>query len=307
MWLCVRYVNYTILHDGRFSIEHGDKLITQNVLLSVPGYPHEQENNRNQVAQENNRKQVAQEIWPSVYPARKDAFAQGMEDVRLFVEGDQLAFVGTNVDHAHNGQATIFRGVVDIEDTAMIVTQAMLHQVNEPQKNWIPVRLQNETMWIYQWWPLRIGMHWLGLGETIVPRYHFIMKNQPRWMQTIRGSTITIPFSFSSCTSCTSSCLLCLVHYAEDRERQPRIYVHVAMILDANTAKPLFRSQPFVFKQWGIEYCIGMYAVPSFSHLYCFVSQNDSNPVLIEIATSSFIWYPIESEKVDTLISGRII
>ena len=74
--------------------------------------------------------------------------------------------------------------------------------------------------------------------------------------------------------------LIGVIHFSE--ETRPRHYFHMMVVLDKETFRPLRYSEPFVFENIGIEFCIGFDVSGENKYLF-WISQFDREPALITI------------------------
>ena len=72
--------------------------------------------------------------------------------------------------------------------------------------------------------------------------------------------------------------LVGVIHFSE--ETKPRHYFHMLVVLDRETFKPIRYSEPFVFENIGIEFCIGFDVSTDSKYLF-WISQFDREPALI--------------------------
>jgi hypothetical protein len=98
----------------------------------------------------------------------------------------------------------------------------------------------------------------------------------PWFFQHLRGSAIPMTRGDE---------IWCLVHYVE--YSQPRKYFHCIVILD-KTYKPLRICLPFVFREEGIEYCIGTQFQGEM--IECIFSSWDDNPMITHIHIDELEW-----------------
>jgi hypothetical protein len=89
-----------------------------------------------------------------------------------------------------------------------------------------------------------------------------------KWFDKVRGST-----AFTE----VGDFLIGVVHFSEDEF--PRKYYHVLVALERNTLRPLKYSNHFVFRNIGIEFCIG-FTILNGNYLF-WTSKNDREPLAL--------------------------
>jgi hypothetical protein len=146
------------------------------------------------------------------------------------------------------------------------------HTETECEKNWIPYRGDRV---IYRWHPFELGV--------VNPDGKLEIQSSqqtPRFLSHLRGSSTLWEEGgfFWGLTHC--------VMY-----QQPRKYYHVVVKIDAKTDKLVGYSAPFYFWKNAIEYSLGYRKVGD-THI-AIVSQNDSNPTLVQWSDSSLFWYRV--------------
>jgi hypothetical protein len=85
---------------------------------------------------------------------------------------------------------------------------------------------------------------------------------------------VPVPFTNDGRTE-----LICLAHYSEGEI--PRNYYHVLVGIDPVTLYPIWHTEPFVFCNIGIEYCIGFVIKSNMAHFW--ISRRDRDPALFKI------------------------
>ena len=260
-FLNVRYVNYTQTPEAYYIInDPKSRLKTENCLFRLKNY---------------------EEVEGSQFMKVKTELEEtgdtymGLEDVRLYEVDGKAKFVATQFQWSPSRQIRIAVGSVDL-------TEGLFHdfQVIEPpqqtgcEKNWIPIVRGGKEEFIYQWYPLQIG---IIKGNRLE-----ITQTWPtsRLFQKVRGSSVFHEVEEG---------LIGVVHYSIDGS--PRNYYHMLVTLDRDTLKPLLVSQPFVFGRIGIEFCIG-FAVRG-SEFQFWYSQHDRDPVWLTILRTEIVMRPI--------------
>jgi hypothetical protein len=161
------------------------------------------------------------------------------------------------------------------------------HRLEPPQetwceKNWIPVDYRGQEAFIYQWWPIHIGVLDEKNHLTIV-REHKLMNPL---FKRVRGSTIFLPESINRAfLPQTSGSMIGVVHFSE--EGSPRKYFHMLVELESESLMPVRYSQPFCFESLGVEFCIG-FAVTEDAYLF-WISRMDRDPCMISVYKEELI------------------
>jgi hypothetical protein len=207
----------------------------------------------------------------SVTLERKDSHIVGLEDVRVYTNGEgTLSFTATTKEYSD--KIRILQGDYDVKGTYSncVVFDSPLDA--ECEKNWIAINNTDDV--IYSWNPLRIGKR---NGNQL--KFH--TEHSTPWMfQHLRGSAVAQTYNGE---------IWCLVHYVE--YCTPRKYYHCFVILDSVTYKPLRMSLPFVFRTQSIEYCIGF--KKENEKITYIASFMDDNPCIVESTTDTLEWLDI--------------
>lgn len=204
--------------------------------------------------------------------SEKHAFSEGLEDIRLYVNGNKLRFICTNVNFSPNGRNRIIIGDYDIEK--MIFRNCMV--VHPPkrdsycEKNWIPlVDSKGEEWFIYKWYPMEIGKIDVDTHALEIKRCYDIKCGL---FSKVRGSSTFVEWV-------DKEYLVGLVHFSE--EHHPRHYYHMLIMLEKETFIPVKYTNTFCFEKLTIEFSIGMKIV---NGEYVFwISQFDRDPMCIRV------------------------
>jgi hypothetical protein len=250
-FLNVRYVNYTQTPEGIYIInDPRNHLKTENRLFVLKNYD---------TVLNSDLLRIVTDL-----PLLGESI-QGLEDVRLYISGNQMKFIATQMQYSATRQSRMVIGSVDVSGCSL--TDLAVLEPPQPthcEKNWIPIFKDGQELFIYQWHPFQIGRVTEGRLEIVQTM------PSPSSFQKVRGST-----TFHE----VEEGLLGLVHWSE--ERHPRHYYHMLVLLDRDTLNPIQRSDPFVFGRIGIEFCIGMAILGSeFQFWY---SQHDRDPVWLVV------------------------
>jgi tetratricopeptide (TPR) repeat protein len=254
--LNIRYVNYRIQWDGSY-------LMSQDGVLSRD-HPVRTRNFSLKVDANFVPNGPMMEMKPD-FPSLRDTHIQGLEDLRIYRDtpsSQSLKWVATSKEYSYDGHIKQVSGTYNIATQTLSNPTSLktLHH-SECEKNWIP--LGNDT-YIYGWYPYRIGkVHEGTLQWTITHQ-------MPRFFEHMRGSSNVVAYNGSLYT------LTHVVMYLT-----PRKYYHQLVKINAESYKPESCTDPFYFINNHIEYCLGIDIKDN--QLYTIVSQNDMNPVLIQI------------------------
>ena len=254
----VRFVNYLINHaDGSYIMKEGKydtkhHVRTQNVVV-INDIPKQMDD-------------------ASVSLARRDTHIKGLEDVRIYRNSvGKLSFVATSLEY--NEKIRIVRGLYH-EETATYSDCVVMNspQNQDCEKNWIPINGTDNI--IYRWSPLEIGV-FSENNLTIHTTY-----KTPWIFNHFRGSAVPVKVNDE---------LWALVHFVE--YGAPRKYFHCFVALDPKSYKPKRVSNPFVFRQKTIEYCLGVVIRGNIAR--CFVSTMDDSPVVVAFEISQLSWFGV--------------
>jgi hypothetical protein len=139
------------------------------------------------------------------------------------------------------------------------------------EKNWIPITVGGEDMFIYKWSPLEVGRINTITGSLEIVTTHIV---SAPYFDKVRGST-----TFTE----REDGLLGVVHFSE--EHIPRHYYHMLVLLEKESLRPLKYSNCFCFKGLGVEFCIGF--TDELPNEYVFwTSQMDRDPMTVFINKS---------------------
>ena len=260
--LSTRYVNYWNTANGAYLFYEGNNIInTKNIFSEldenlIPIFYCEMDES-------------------SIDLPRHDTYSRGIEDVRLYVDGSEnrVKYIATTVGYHGTGGNRMVIGNYDYE-TKTYSDSRIIQPPTDTwcEKNWVPMP-GSKQKFVYKWAPMEIGEITEENNQLrIVHRYEDTM-NIPLFSK-MKGSA---PFvEISECE------LIGVIHFSE--ETRPRHYFHMLVVLDRETFKPVRYSEPFVFENIGIEFCIGFDV--SIENKYLFwISQFDREPALITIET----------------------
>lgn len=262
--LNIRYVNYRLTANGQYMIHDKEgALRTQNVLALLDDSL--------------TRIEYSTPLAVRTSIAQTCVGIHGLEDVRLYEEGEGLRLVATQREWSPSRQNRIVRGDV--------IGPCLTHlEVLEPpiatgcEKNWIPFGPD----FLYGFHPLQIGS---VIGGKL--SIHTEWATPPSWA-SMRGSTVPVSYQGASWL---------VVHSSDDVV--PRHYRHRLIVLDSTTGRPLQSSPPFVFGRNGIEFCIGFCIREKEREVQFWYSQHDCDPVWLTVPLDLVVsWMcPVENTK----------
>jgi tetratricopeptide (TPR) repeat protein len=255
---------------------------------------------------------------------------EGLEDVRLYYAGDEIRWVAASF---RDGIIEQVRGTYDVAahklraQTPMAVESTLgadrtdgssgpdgyqmpdgssgQDKSKRCEKNWIP--LPEELEWtdgygridgtgrpdgtrsgerfIYEWHPFTVGVCESRDSRAMATR---VIVPTPPFFERIRGSSNVVEHD---------GALYAVVHLVgyPDRGRQlpRRRYYHVVVRLAVGSISPVVEAytMPFYFVENQIEYCLGIELRDE--TLFAFVSQNDADPVVVEIPFGALEFVPL--------------
>ena len=223
----------------------------------------------------------------------------GVEDVRIYMHGTDLRFIGTTFEYADGSCLRMLEGVIDTESAKM--TQSRI--LDPPtwtycEKNWAPVpsmadsntESQSEMYFVYKWSPMQIGRVPTVSGPTDIELDPKSDTNVPpsQRLYIVQTHDISDPLFRRIKGSTTFSkgvdhSLVGVVHFSIDGS--PRKYYHMLLSLDPDTLRPHKYSTPFYFDKIGIEFCIGFTTIRSAHHFW--ISRVDRDPMHICLPVES--------------------
>jgi hypothetical protein len=259
--LNTRYLNYSIMNNGNYDIEH-----PKNIIIS-----------KNYVSY------LKDDFMPYFFSQMQDitvmlpsnnCYFYGLEDIRLYSIGETIKFIATNINYSPTGYNRMIIGEYDpimCEYKDCLVVFPPYDTVCE--KNWIPLVKNDEEFFIYKWFPMEIGkMNENNDTLEIVKRYKI---NSP-WFHKVRGSSTFVD---------NGEFLVGVVHFSE--ETTPRRYYHMLVALDKETFKPMKFSDNFIFQYLGIEFCIG-FTIKNEEYIF-WISKKDRDAVMVNIPMDKII------------------
>ena len=255
----VRYVNYRIQPDGSYMMfMNGD--LSRNHPVITENYTCIMDSKFNIISplQKMNMHD----------PVIHNSHIKGLEDVRLFNSNGGISYIATTLEYSYNGKIRQHTGKYCLQSKSFIQNKTLIPPTeSECEKNWIPYK----DKFIYKWYPFQIG----SLNDnmlTIVKQ-----QNTPLFFSHMRGSSTLVDdgeFTWG------------LTHFVI--YEQPRKYYHSLVKIDSKNDNILAYSNPFFFINNAIEYVLGFEKRGDI--MYAFVSQNDSDPSLVEFNNRDLVW-----------------
>lgn len=185
---------------------------------------------------------------------------KGIEDIRLFHKDGVICYSAATKEYSYNNNIRIITGIYNYEKGKLESNNVLRYPIEmQCEKNWIFI----DDNVIYSWYPMTIGK--IVNNEF---RTHTIY-NLPNIFETMRGST---------CAVKRGDEYWCITHTTHMSK-----YIHYFIVLD-KSLKPVKMSIPFCFKEYGIEYCLGLYCTSTDFILTC--SYDDVNTEFIRIPIS---------------------
>ena len=261
--LNIRYVNYRIQRDGSYmmmdngNLSRDNPVRTRNFALKV---------DKNFTALG-----PMEEMKPA-FDSKHSVHIQGLEDVRIYQDGDVTKWVGTSMEFSYDGRIRQITGTYDLQKNKFLEGKSLKTPHNSDcEKNWIP--LGNDEF-IYGWHPYRIGK---VEGDTLT---WTLKQDTPKFFEHMRGSSNVVEYYGS---------LYCITHVV--MYTTPRKYYH--QLVRINKASRLVEAytMPFYFKTNHIEYVLGIEIKDNM--FTCTVSQNDMNPILANIDMTTFKFHSL--------------
>jgi len=263
-YINTRYVNYLYLDSGYIIVLNENKhIITRNMVSELDG-----ETMRPKYYAEMREEETIG------LENKKAASFTGLEDIRLYVHGDKLKFIATNINYSPIVWNSMIVGEYDVEERAYrnsIIVKSPYSCWCE--KNWIPITAAanpDAELFIYKWWPMEIGkIDYVIHKLEIIFQYDIKAPN----FEKVRGSTTFVDGG--------GDYLLGLVHFSE--ETCPRQYYHILVALDKMSLKPMKYSDVIYFQHLGVEFCTGMKMGQGGDKYIFWVSKWDREPAMITV------------------------
>jgi len=179
-------------------------------------------------------------------------YTNGLEDIRLYKDGETLKFIATKCYTWHqklvdismvNGNYDIGKPELEYKRLNPLAKPYFVYeQLNICEKNWVPFTHNGETKFVYEWNPIKVG-HLDKEGRNLI-----IDRITPG-LWGARGSTAGYIVGDE---------IWFIVHVVDYQGGQKRKYYHRLVILDYETLKLKRKSHLFNFEGHDYEYCLGM-------------------------------------------------
>jgi len=277
--LNTRFVNYFLNPCGSYTFLDKTSIIkTRNVMSLL---------NNNEYSVE---KSIEMKETTVGLPKLLDGYiAEGLEDIRLYNFQDGVRFIASTNNYSADSRIQMVVGNYLPErgeySGCTIVEAPDLKSRQE--KNWTPfvrtvqddekllfrkTTVRKEEWFIYKWCPMELGKivtNENGMRQLVIEER--IETAHIPWFCRFRGSTPLV--------ECEKG-WVCVVHFSE--EGSPRKYYHNFVWLDRITMKPIQYSDPFYFKQEGVEFCTGMKIHDEKTNCFVlWISQFDRDPLMV--------------------------
>ena len=254
--LNTRYVNYWLNRDGSYLFYDGCNIIRNKNLCSRLVF-------ENGTSMPLDYEEMDEDtIDLPKYPM----YSQGIEDIRLYERNGRARYIATSVGYHTTGGNRMVVGNYDYK--RRIYSES---RIIEPptdtycEKNWAPLPGDRERF-VYKWAPLEICEI---LDKLTIIQTHSETMKLP-FFDRMKGSTQFVEYNGE---------LIGVTHFSEDAT--VRRYFHMLVVLDKTTYAPLRYSQPFVFENFAIEFCIGFDIADDKYRFW--ISRFDRDPALFEV------------------------
>jgi hypothetical protein len=263
-YLNIRYVNYHFCSDGYYWWPPSENRIirSKNVCAEL---------NMDDFSHKPNYLEMKNELGVISYPGR---FSEGVEDIRLFVENEEICFIGSTLEYSISGKIRIIIGNYDLEK-GICKNGRLIEPPTDTncEKNWIPIHDANKDVWfIYKWYPMQIGKIISKPDNSLQLEIQKTHNTSSVIFSKIRGSSCFIEDTIEGIIGYVG-----VVHFSE--ELHPRQYFHRLVLLEKYTFRPLKYTDPFYFNNLGIEFCIG-FTKKEMDYVF-WISQMDRDPCMI--------------------------
>ena len=287
--LNVRYVNYRIRPDGSYDVRSANGADGADVPVRTRNFRVVCDANFREFGPLAEMKPVPA-VGPPGPPGPVGA-PQGLEDLRLYRDEDDEAgpikWVAASCDYSRDGTIQQVRGTYDATRLELRSATSMSMEsasCKSCEKNWIPLgravlimgqvpQTAPTSSFIYEWHPFTIGAC-EPEPETLVTRS---TQETPAFFERLRGSSNVVEYD---------GALYAIAHLVcyGGKRRYYHVVVRLCASLGLGTATCAVEAytMPFFFVEPQIEYCLGLEARSG--SLFAFVSQNDADPVVVEIA-----------------------
>ena len=231
----MRSVNYRIQEDGSYKSFLGGKEcfpyngITENYMFLM--------DREKLTPVESTWKKINNHLIPNRNEHEKAIV--GVEDIRLYENQGESWFYGITKEFSYNENIRILYGKYNLEKHQLESTFC-IHPPEETtcEKNWTWLP---PSFFIYQWYPLQIGT----IKNQKLEIQHILPT--PSLFEGMRGSTPCLRWKN----------LFWTITHKVLFKNGKRTYIHFLVVLSSNDFSLVGVSQPFVFEDNQIEYCVG--------------------------------------------------
>jgi hypothetical protein len=237
-------------------------------------------NNRRQIKTINVKSELNENFEPLDYNVmsvdeidlyvNNNAFAVGLEDIRLYESNNDIKFLATNIHYNQCGKNRMIIGDYDYENSICKNLKIINMSFDSKcEKNWspLPSNINNEQLFIYKWNPYTVGF----VNNNNTFENYILCQYTDTIVNKFRGSTPFINYD--------EKYLIGIVHYSVPAV--PPIYYHSLVLLNKTNFLPELYSEPFKFSNSPIEFCIG-FTIEDDCFLF-WISRMDREPVLLKI------------------------
>lgn len=253
-YLNIRYVNYWLYPNGHYRYPNNKHLIdNKNILCELDDdfYP---------ILSTCFVMQESMDLHD--YP---NSYSHGLEDIRIYEIDGKIRCSATNLNHVDSGSGRSRIIVSDYCIDRLVIDNSCI--VNPPtdtwcEKNWIPIVHDGKECFIYKWCPFQIGEIQNNDLKIIYER-----SIECPLFRNVRGSSLFVYLDDKKSIG--------VVHFSE--EGGPRKYCH--MLVEMHENVPIKYSNPFCFREFSIEFCIG-FTIDKDNYIF-WISQMDRDPLMV--------------------------
>jgi hypothetical protein len=257
----LRYVNYRIQPDGSYKMYDNGTFSNNNFVKT-----------RNaMIYLDSNYKIITEPMFfdDSIKDIQKqeDSWIKGLEDIRLIEFKNKIYYIAASKEYTYSNTIRMVFGEYNINNLKYENNKILIPPTEtECEKNWIPLNHKDsQILFIYNWHPLQIGV----LDDKNKLNI-FIKYDTPTFFKHYRGSSNVVTYNNQ---------LWMITHGV--KYVTPRKYYHQFVVLEKETYKPIKYTVPFYFKNYKIEYCVGL-LIENDEAIIMF-SQNDKDASMINV------------------------
>jgi hypothetical protein len=196
-----------------------------------------------------------------------NSYSHGLEDIRIYEIDGKIKCSATNLNYVDSGSGRSRIIVSDYSVDRCVIDNGVI--INPPnntwcEKNWIPIVHDGKECFIYKWCPFQIG-EIQNNDLKIIYEYPI----ECPLFRNVRGSSLFVHIDREYSIG--------VVHFSE--EGSPRKYCH--MLVEMKDNVPIHYSQPFCFREFSVEFCIG-FTIDKDNYIF-WISQMDRDPLMIMV------------------------